>query len=72
MIPATRLHQNHKMTVTLKGNKLVIEIDADTTASRLSSTGKTKIVASSGGNQSTTVLVAGKPVIVGLNAYIKV
>ena len=32
---------------------------------------KTLVVASSHGNQPTTALVNGKPVIVGLNAYIK-
>lgn len=36
-----------------------------------SASGKTLSVASSGGNKATTVQVNGKPVIVGLNAYIK-
>jgi hypothetical protein len=36
-----------------------------------SSTGKTLIVASSHGNQTTTAMIDGKPIIVGLNAYIK-
>ena len=36
-----------------------------------SSTGKTTIVASTNGNHATNVIVDGKSVIVGLNAYIK-
>lgn len=38
---------------------------------RPSATGKTTIVASTNGNQPTAVQVDGKPVIIGLNAYIK-
>lgn len=37
---------------------------------RASASGKTLLVASSGGNQATAAIVNGKPVIVGLNAYI--
>lgn len=36
-----------------------------------SSSGKTLIVATTSGNVTTTVKVDGKPVIVGVNAYIK-
>ena len=36
-----------------------------------SASGKTLVVASSRGNQKTEVTVDGKPVIVGVNAYIK-
>ena len=38
---------------------------------RPSTSGKTLVVASSSGNKATTATVAGKPVIVGLNAYIR-
>lgn len=38
---------------------------------RPSATGKTTIIASTNGNQPTSILIDGKPVIVGLNAYIK-
>jgi hypothetical protein len=38
---------------------------------RSSASGKTTVVASSNGNKPTTVVVDGKPVVVGLNAYIK-
>jgi len=37
---------------------------------RPSASGKTTVVASSNGNKPTEVQVDGKPVIVGLNAYI--
>ena len=37
---------------------------------RPSKSGKTMLVASSGGNVTTTAMVDGKPVTVGLNAYI--
>jgi len=37
---------------------------------RPSKSGKTMLVASSGGNIATQAIVDGKPVIVGLNAYI--
>lgn len=36
-----------------------------------SKSGKTELVASSHGNQATTAQVNGKPVVIGLNAYIK-
>ena len=36
-----------------------------------SSSGKTLIVASSNGNKTTDAKVDGKPVVIGLNAYIK-
>lgn len=36
-----------------------------------SKSGKTELVASSHGNQATTAQVDGKPVVIGLNAYIK-
>jgi len=38
---------------------------------RPSSSGKTTIIASTNGNQPLSITVDGKPVILGLNAYIK-
>lgn len=58
------------MTAEIKGTNLVITIPMKTTPTP-SSTGKTLSVASSGGNKATTVTVQGKPVIIGLNAYIQ-
>lgn len=36
-----------------------------------SASGKTRVVATSHGNMVTTAMVEGKPVTIGLNAYIK-
>lgn len=57
------------MKLEIKGNDLVLTIPMQTPAP--SASGKTLIVASSGGNQATTCIVQGQPVIVGFNAYIK-
>jgi len=57
------------MKTTIKDNVLHIEIPLH--APRPSATGKTFTVASSKGNQPTEALIDGKPVIVGVNAYIK-
>lgn len=57
------------MTVEIKGNKLCIEIDLEKPT--LSASRKTLVVASSRGNAVTAVEVDGKPVTIGLNAYIK-
>jgi hypothetical protein len=48
---------------------LVIKIEMG--EPRPSATMKTLVVASSHGNQPTSAAVNGKPVVVGLNAYIK-
>src|SRR6266702_7765440 len=57
------------MTVEIRGNKLCIEIDLEKPTP--SSSGKTLVVASTRGNTVTTAEVDGKPVTIGLNAYIK-
>lgn len=57
------------MTVEIKGKKLCIEIDLETPTP--SASGKTLMVASSRGNAVTTAMEDGKPVTIGLNAYIK-
>lgn len=57
------------MNVEIKDNKLFIEIDLETPTP--SSSGKTLVVASTHGNTVTAVQVDGKPVTIGLNAYIK-
>lgn len=53
-----------------KGNKLVIT--ADMQKPEMSKSGKSLVVATSKGNVKTELLVDGKPVIIGLNAYISV
>jgi hypothetical protein len=57
------------MKVSIEKNELVIRIALQVPTP--SKTGKTKIVASSGGNIATAAILDGQPVIVGLNAYIK-
>jgi hypothetical protein len=57
------------MTATIENNELVIRVSLQEPTP--SSSGKTLIVASSHGNQTTTAMINGKPIIVGLNAYIK-
>lgn len=57
------------MTVEINNNKLCIEIDLEKPTP--SASGKTLVVASTHGNTVTTAEVNGKPIIIGLNAYIK-
>ena len=57
------------MTVEIVNGVLVIKIPVQDPP-RPSASGKTLIVATSGGNQATSAIVNGKPVIVGLYAYI--
>ena len=57
------------MQAKIENNELVIRIPIE--KPKPSSSGKTLIVASTGGNTQTDVMVDGKPVFVGLNAYIK-
>jgi len=57
------------MKAEVKGNKLFIEIDLEKPTP--SSSGKTLVVASTRGNVVTDAQVEGKPLVVGLNAYIK-
>ncbi len=53
----------------IRDNKLLIEIDLEKPTP--SSSGKTLVVASTHGNIVTTAEVDGKPLTIGLNAYIK-
>jgi hypothetical protein len=57
------------MNVEIKDKKLCIEIDLE--EPKPSASGKTLVVASTRGNMVTAAEVNGKPVIIGLNAYIK-
>jgi len=56
------------MNVEIKGKQLVVTIDMQEPAP--SASGKTLVVASTHGNQATTATIKGKPIIIGLNAYI--
>ena len=57
------------MKVEIRGNKLCLEIDLEIPTP--SSSGKTLVVASTRGNTVTDIEIDGKPVTIGLNAYIK-
>ncbi|HEX2967156.1 MAG TPA: hypothetical protein VHO84_15330 [Syntrophorhabdaceae bacterium] len=57
------------MKVEIRSNKLFIEIDLQEPTP--SASGKTLVIASTRGNVTTSAQVNGKPVTVGLNAYIK-
>ena len=57
------------MRAEIKNGKLVVTMDMQEPTP--SASGKTLVVATTHGNQPTTVQVDGKPVIIGLNAYIK-
>jgi len=57
------------LTATIKGKKLIIEID--TQEPTASASGKTMVIASTHGNQPTTLNVNGKVVTIGVNAYIR-
>jgi hypothetical protein len=55
--------------VKIVGKQLVITADIETPTP--SASGKTLVVCSSRGNMATTAQVDGKPIILGLNAYIR-
>ncbi len=57
------------MQATIQDGKLIIEIPLQ--EPQRSASGKTLVVASTRGNKTTEALVQGKPVTIGLNAYIK-
>lgn len=57
------------MTATIEKGELVIRIALQTP--RPSATGKTLVVATTGGNIQTTAEVDGKPITIGVNAYIR-
>jgi len=57
------------MDVKIENGKLTIVIDIQEPAP--SASGKTLVVATTHGNVVTECVVDGKPVVVGLNAYIK-
>ena len=57
------------ITTEIKGKQLIITADLE--APRPSASGKTLVVCSSHGNQAITAVVDGKPLVLGLNCYIK-
>lgn len=55
---------------TIENGELVLRIPANVDNPPESKSGKTLVIASSRGNQSTGLEVKGRVVVVGLNAYI--
>jgi len=58
------------MQSAIKDGKLIIELEIEKTP-QPSSSGKTLVVASTHGNQVTSLIIEGQPVVIGVNAYIK-
>ena len=58
------------MKVEIVGKNLVITLPMNATPES-STSGKSLIIASTGGNKESEIKVNGKPVIIGCNAYIK-
>lgn len=56
------------MKAEIKGSDLVITIPMQKPTP--SASGKTLVVATSSGNKVTDVIIDGKPVTIGINAYI--
>ena len=56
---------------TVDAKKKTLTIVMDLEKPHPSGSGKTMIIATTGGNQITTELYEGKPIIVGMNAYFK-
>ena len=57
------------MKATIKDNKLILELDLQKPTP--SKSGKSLVIATTGGNVQTTATMNGKPVTIGVNAYIK-
>ena len=58
------------MKVEIKDKQIVITLDIQNPPAP-SASGKTLVVASSHGNMVSAAMIDGKPVIVGVNCYIK-
>jgi hypothetical protein len=58
-----------KLMASIEGEYLVIRVPLNPQPTP-SATGKTLVVASSHGNKETEIQVQGKPVYLGVNAYI--
>ena len=57
------------MEVKIENGKLIITIELQEPTPSVS--GKTLVVATTHGNVKTDCVIDGKPVVIGLNAYIK-
>ena len=59
----------NNMEVKIEDRKLILSIELQEPTP--SASGKTLVVATTHGNVVTDCIIGGKPVVVGLNAYIK-
>jgi hypothetical protein len=66
-IPTTEVFM--AITAKIEGSKLIVTADLETQTPNASR--KTLVVASTHGNKQTDVMINGKPVIIGLNSFIK-
>ena len=57
------------LSAKIEGNDLVIRVPLNPTPVP-SATGKTMVVATSHGNKQTEAKINGRPIVVGVNAYI--
>lgn len=57
------------MHAEIKNGNLIVTLPVNPNPAP-SASGKTLVVASSSGNKTTSVIVNGKPVTIGINAYI--
>ncbi len=57
-------------TAEIKGKQLIITLDMEEEL-KPSASGKTLVVASTRGNVTTKTLIQGKPIVLGVNAYIR-
>ncbi len=57
------------MKAEIKDGKLIVEIDLQEPTP--STSGKTLVIATTHGNQTTTAMYDGQPITIGLNAYIR-
>lgn len=59
-----------QVEIKKEGGVDMLHIKMPLSEPRPSASGKTLVVATSAGNKATTAVVNGKPVTIGLNAYI--
>jgi hypothetical protein len=64
-----KLMEKNNMEVKIENGKLIISIELQKPTP--SASGKSLVVATTHGNVTTDCVIDGKPVVVGLNAYIK-
>jgi hypothetical protein len=57
------------MKAEIKDGKLIVEIELQEPTP--STSGKTLVIATTHGNQTTTAMYEGQPITIGLNAYIR-